>query len=40
MVRQRAPESGDRALANYTIAHPSVEDLQREISAYIETIRS
>src|SRR5262245_61848022 len=37
---QRAPEHGGRALSHYTLARPSVEDLQREITAHIESIRA
>jgi hypothetical protein len=40
VATKRAPETGGRALAHYTIARPSVEDLQREITAHIQAIRS
>lgn len=37
---QRAAETGGRALSHYTIARPSVEELRREISEFIDQVRS
>lgn len=39
MVERRAPEGGGRAMAHYTVVKPSVDELQRQISSYIEEIR-
>ena len=37
---QRGPEGGGRALAHYTVARPSVEDLQREVTEFVNKIRT
>ena len=34
---QRGPEGGGRALAHYTVARPSVEDLQREVTEFVNS---
>jgi hypothetical protein len=37
---QRGPEGGGRAIAHYTVAQPSVEKLQQEITAWVEKARA
>lgn len=39
-TRRQAPESGGRALAHYTVMPRSTEDLQAEITHYIQQIRT
>lgn len=36
---RKAPREGGRAIAHYSIAIPTVEQLQQEITAYVESIR-
>lgn len=36
---RKAPREGGRAIAHYSIAMPTVEQLQQEITAYVESIR-
>jgi hypothetical protein len=37
---RRGPEGGGRALAHYTVARPSVQDLQPEVTEFVNKIRA